>query len=80
MKVYADWYGGPNYSVPGPDDREEFPSIAAAKCALWARSDFDPYYPCVQDSEMHLHHAADSEYPFAVLTIGPRGGVRREEG
>lgn len=79
MKVYADWYGGVNYSAPTENDREEFPSIRAAGEALWRRSDYDPYYPCVQDSEMLLYRAADEEYPFAILTVGPRGGIRREE-
>lgn len=35
--VYGLWYGGPSYSQPDRESLEVFPSISAAKRALWER-------------------------------------------
>ena len=84
LKVYAVWYGGPSYSAPYVQDHtEEFDSIQEAKDTFWRRADFDPYYPCVEDSEMQLffYDPRDNTvdpYPDRILTMGPRGGVRME--
>jgi hypothetical protein len=83
-KYLGLWYGGSNYAAPdghNKRDREYFGSIAEARRTLQAREDFDPYYPCVSESAMHLY--AGGEYhengPDVVLTLGPRGGVRRDQ-
>lgn len=75
------WYGGSNYANPDPErDGEPFESIAAAGRALQSRADFDPFCPCVdrEGCEMHIYRGEYSENgPDVVLTLGPRGGVRR---
>jgi hypothetical protein len=80
MRVYAHWYGGSSYSAPTNEDTEEFSSIQSAKDAFWRRADFDPYYPCVEDSSMLLYFSDPREtndpYPDRELTLGPRGGIR----
>ena len=85
MKVYMHWYGGSSYSFGSPkEDAEEFDSIKAAKRTFEARADFDPYCPCVdENTEAHLYFVDPSTvsgdpYPDAILTLGPRGGVRME--
>jgi hypothetical protein len=78
MRIKALWYGGSNYSNPDPErDLESFDSIAYAKLAFESRAGFDPYYPCVEGSEMHLYFGEYSENgPDRILTLGPRGAVR----
>jgi hypothetical protein len=86
MIVYMEWFGGPSYAPPTQDDRERFESIKDAKEAFWRRSDYEPGFPCVEDSEALLYFAGrkgdndetGGEYPDRRLTIGPRGGVRIE--
>lgn len=82
MKITAQWFGGRSYALPDGKDVEHFASIQDAKDTLWRRSDFDPFYPCVEDSEMlcyfgELEDVTDI-YPDFRLYIGPGGGVRRE--
>lgn len=77
------WYGGCNYSAPDPErDGEYFPSIKSAGETLQARADGDPYYPCVDDAATEMHLYRGGEYhengPDVVLTLGRRGGVRRD--
>jgi hypothetical protein len=61
---------------------EEFSSIQDAKDAFYSRSDFEPGYPCVENSSMMLfapkswERGGGNNFPFAELTLGPRGGVR----
>ena len=81
MQTYMLWYGGPSYAVGGWDDIERFSSIKAARDAFWSRADFDPYYPCVENPEAWIWYRAlppqnGDLYPDAVMTMGPRGGVR----
>ena len=84
MKVWGMWHGGSSYAVGSVDeDTEEFSSLQAAKDALYDREKrFDPYYPCVEDSEMQVFFSDprgnSDPYPDRILTIGPRGGVRAE--
>lgn len=82
MKVFSLWYGGNNYSCPSMEDIEEFRSIQSAKDSFWSRSDYDPYYPCVDRPEMQLYFTdprkAEDPYPDMLITMGPRGGVRIE--
>lgn len=81
MKYFGLWYGGSNYASPDPlRDGEAFDSIAHAGRTLQSREDNDDRRtPCVNASEIHLY--VGGEYhdngPDVVLTIGPRGGVRR---
>lgn len=82
MKVWVQWYGGPNYRMPAYDEFEEFSSIKAAKDAFWCRF-YDNYYPCVseEEAEMLVYKSDPFEtkdrYPDISFTLGPRGGVRR---
>ena len=78
MKVTAMWYGGSSYTTPYPDEVEHFSGLKQAKDIFWARSDFDPYYPCVDEtSEMWVVFGVhDSiEYPDCIIKFGPRGGI-----
>ncbi len=83
MKVWGQWYGGPNYRTPEYDEFEEFSSIKSAKWAFWSRFS-DGYYPCVseEDAEMFVFVTDPMEskdrYPDFSFKLGPRGGVRRE--
>jgi len=81
MQVWALWHGGASYAVGTVDrDCEEFDSLRAAKRVLEARADFDPHYPCVDESSMLIWFSdprgVQDPYPDRELTIGPRGGVR----
>lgn len=82
MKVFGLWYGGYNYANPELTDAEEFASIQDAVDTFWRRADFDPEFPCVESPEMMLYRVNPASipdpYPDFRLTIGPRGGVRRE--
>lgn len=85
MKTWMLWYGGSSYSVGGYDDIEEFDSLAQAKRIFWYRyENRDGSTPCVTDeSEAWLWFKAKPEdngdlYPDAILSFGPRGGVRLE--
>lgn len=80
------WYGGSNYACPdghNPRDCEPFESIAEAGRVLRSRVDNDDRStPCVDEDlcEMHLYRGGEyhENGPDVVLTIGPRGGLRRE--
>lgn len=79
------WYGGSSYAAPdGHDsqDHEFYTSIADAGRTLQARADNDGGdTPCVDDDRCEMHLYRGGEYhengPDVVLSIGPRGGVRR---
>lgn len=81
MIVQALWFGGSNYALPEVEDVERFSSLAAACQAFRART-HDPYYPCVcvGSTQMQIFIGTDNPltYPDYILTIGPRGGVRKE--
>lgn len=85
MIVYMEWNAS-SYAVAGPDDRERMSSIKEAKETFWRRADFDPRFPCVEDSEAYLYipdskhenGAEGGDYPDYRLYMGPRGGVRME--
>lgn len=75
------WYGGSSYAAPDPDrDLEGFDSIqdAARTLRAWEENE-DGRTPCVESSELHLYRggAYHENGPDVVLTIGPRGGIRR---
>jgi hypothetical protein len=84
-KYLGLWYGGSNYAAPNghdPRDCEHFDSIASAARTLQDRIDnYDRRTPCVDDdtSEMHLYKGDEyhEDGPDVVLTIGPRGGIKR---
>ena len=93
MKVWATFHGGYNYGeswIPFlVKDVEEFDSLQSAKDTFWRRCDFDPYYPCTDESaEMQVFLAnpinEDDQpndyfadvYPDRIITVGPRGGIR----
>jgi hypothetical protein len=84
MRTYMLWYGGGSYATPRYRDLEAFPTFREAKETFQDReTGFDPYYPCVEQSEAWVwfkHKPEDTGdlYPDAVLTLGPRGGVRVE--
>jgi hypothetical protein len=84
-KYLGLWYGGSSYAAPNghdPRDCEYFASLKEAGRTLQRRADNDDRYtPCVDDtSEMHLYRGGEyhENGPDMVLTIGPRGGVRRD--
>lgn len=79
MKVYALTYNGCGYGEPYADQSTEFASIAdAVECfrRQEARAELE------EGAWMRLYarNPADATdpYPFAELTIGPRGSVRRQ--
>lgn len=88
MRTYMLWFGGPNYS-PGTisEDLEEFDTLAACKRAFEARPG-DSYYPCVSDEGPEEEGPEgwlwfrqppfpdEDAYPEAIISFGPRGGVR----
>lgn len=78
MIVYMEWNGGSSYAVAGSDDRERMSSIKEAKETFWRRADYDPAFPCVEDSEAYLYFDKGGDYPEYRLYMGPRGGVRME--
>ena len=81
MKVWAQFYGGANYTV---GDYEEFSSIKAVVAAYSdALRGEDPEFPCVSKEAEVLLFATDPDeegdpYPFLTLYAGPRGGIKRE--
>lgn len=84
-QVFATWHGGYSYSPPSiPEHVETFASLEAARDAFQARYwNRDGSTPCVDESAsmaLYLADPSDSAdpYPDALLTIGPRGGIRRE--
>jgi hypothetical protein len=79
MKVQALWYDGPSYALPMQDDIEDFVSIKRARRCFENRASFDPMFPCVDNSEMHLYfHEYTENGPDRILKSGPRGGTRME--
>lgn len=85
MIVFMEWNAS-SYAVAGPDDRERMSSIKEAKKTFWRRADYDPAFPCVENSKAYLYlrgrkgdnDEAGGEYPDYRLYMGPRGGVRME--
>ena len=89
MKVYGIFHGGHNYSTNWQNrDVETFKSLRQAKSVFEGRADFDPYYPCTDESaEMWLFFSdpsnadlsdedlIDPGYPDRILQLGKRGGV-----
>lgn len=81
-KYFGLWHGGSSYAAPDPlRDGECFDSIAHAGRTLQSREDNDDgRTPCSEGGSIELY--AGGEYhdngPDLILTIGPRGGVRRE--
>ena len=85
MKCIGLWYGGSDYAAPnGHDDRdvERFQSLKDAADTFWRRSDFDPYYPCVDDETTEMHVYFGTEYhengPDRIIRLGKRGGIKVE--
>lgn len=94
MIVFGLWDGGEGrYTESEPEDMERFGSLADARNALWQRWDNrgphlfnyvhkNPEHaetPSVgDDSRIRLYAREYSEEPFAVLFIGPQGGVRMQ--
>lgn len=81
MRVVALWYGGSSYAVPDPTEHlEHFDSLAAARRSFASRVDFDPFYPCVDETTTEMHVYIGTDYhengPDRILTIGKRGAVR----
>lgn len=80
-KYFGLWYGGSNYAAPDPAcDGELFDSIRHAGRVLQARDDNDQGdTPCSERGEIHLYRGGEyhENGPDVVLTLGPRGGVRR---
>ena len=81
MKVWTQWCGGPGYSAPQREDLEAFDSLRDAELEFLSRADFDPYYPCVEDSRMLIYLAepnpADPDWiPDRIIELGPRGGLK----
>lgn len=81
MKVQCLWYGGSNYAIPQQSDIETFYSLKRAKEVFEHRaSNRDSYFPCVQDSEMHIYfHEYTENGPDRILKLGPRGGIVMEK-
>lgn len=89
MKTYGVYHGGRNYSTYWTNqDVEEFDSLQSARDTFESRNDFDPHFPCTDESaEMQLFlidpRSENSKptdafcdiYPDRLLTIGPRGGT-----
>jgi len=82
MRVTMLWHGGSNYAVPTEDDGETFASLKDAKAAFWRRADFDPRFPCVENSEAWIYFGGTvhDNGPDRILRIGTRGGVVVERG
>ena len=84
MKTFGLFHGGHNFAVGGHADIESFDSLKSAKSTFECRADFDPFYPCTDETaEMWLWFAMPEDngdlYPAAILTLGKRGGVRYDK-
>jgi len=88
MKIYALWYGGPNYAAPRTEDVESFPSLSEVRSELWRRSR-STYYPCTVEAEpdegghYFLTYRVDPReesdpMPDRIIRFGPRGGIVQE--
>ena len=89
MKVYGIFHGGHSYSTYWTNrDVEQFDSIQQAKDTFWRRTDFDPYYPCTDETasmwlfftdprnqELAETDLIDPGYPDRILELGKRGGI-----
>ena len=81
---YTAQYFGANLALPEGTEVEYFDSLQSAKNAFWRRTDFDPQYPCQDNSaEMLLWKGmlldVEDLYPDYRLYIGPKGGVNKED-
>lgn len=83
MKVWTQWWGGCNYAHPMRNDYEEFRSLKNAIANFQSRFT-DTYYPCVSEVDATMlvwKYDPTNErdpYPDLEITLGPRGGIRRE--
>ena len=74
-KVTAQFYGGSSYSLPDPDDTEQFDSMADAKIAFENRfHGWERKYPVVNDAAWMrvwkgLHHNVPERSPEWVFTL-----------
>lgn len=83
QRYTVQFFYGNSYAVPDGTDVEYFDSLRAIKDTLYCRSDFDPYYPCVDDSaEAYVwigeHTDVTDAYPDYRVYFGPRGGLLHE--
>ena len=87
MIVTMFFHGGSSYApfdTSNPEDAEEYGSLKDAMDSFAGRVDFDPYYPCTDDSaEAWIMRGRPEDnlgrdYPDWVLRLGPKGGVIRE--
>lgn len=85
MKVYGQFYGGSNYSVPYPDEYEVFDSLREARQIFDTRVYFDPHYPGVDVGLANMQlwiGEPEGDYPCDCpcdyeINMGPRGGVQQ---
>ena len=78
MNVYAQFYGGYSYAAPYPNDYETFESIGAAKESFRQRIDFDPKYPCTDNTAtmtLFFKLPETQEYPDRIIKTGKHGGI-----
>lgn len=86
MKVSAYFYSDKNCSNYAPpdliEDIEYFDSLNEVENELWRRINFDHKYPCLDDRAYFyvVKGIVESfEYPDYIISIGLRGGIRREK-
>lgn len=82
MKVWCQFHAE-GYGNPYPGDYEVFRTLKDAKTALWRRFDGERAFPCVGDDACFTVYTTKpdgdgQDYPDFLLTIGPRGGIRKE--
>lgn len=85
MKCFAQFFYGPGYASPFPDDYEVFDSIIAVEDTFRARC-LDPRFPCIDSTQATAFifcgipeglYPCDTT-PDYTLRFGPRGGIRRD--
>jgi hypothetical protein len=88
MKVYGLWHGGSSFSQPELSDTQEFASIRKATEWFWTQQHPEVYvcYPDPKDDggpSMRLYTTDPREdrdpYPFAEMSFGRGGAIRREQ-
>jgi hypothetical protein len=93
MKCYGVFYGGSSYSYTHITNKsvEEFASLQEAQKTFWSRTNFDPHYPCTdetaeiqitfEDPRVYGKHSMLDDtliefgYPDRIIRFGPRGGI-----
>jgi hypothetical protein len=92
-KVWMLWHGGASYSAPDTFNRRDCEAFASLRGARedFARRPGDSYYPGCEAVPVEAggpsawiffsdpFNSGDA-YPDRVLSFGPRGGVRMENG